>query len=228
MAGFTHVQGKNNVGTGTSLSVVLTSTPTVGNLLVVAFYAAPNISNLSIKDANNNAFTITPHSPAVVTSSTSNIYGGYILSAPSNISKTINATWTTTASFDGMFVDEFSGVGTISFDVDAAGSNPAAGTTANTPVLHPTGTGELSYVGVFSGAVSITAPTAGGTLGIWTGAGIDANLNAAEYALSTSGTVTTQMTQGSSATWCGIGMCFALATGGDVITTTHYFELVVG
>jgi hypothetical protein len=212
---FTHVQGKvisQFVSSVTTLSLVLSSAPTTGNLVCVGFLAqAQNVSALTVKDSNNNSYTVTPNSPATQ-SSCGAAFTAYLLSAPSNASATITATWTT-ASNAAIWADEFSYTGgSAVFDKDLAGTG-TTGTTINTPVLVPAGAGELGYVqGLAQG--SISAPAAGATLGSWTGsAGAITNGNMAEYALNLSASTAADFTQSSGA-WAAMGMLIKIVAGG--------------
>lgn len=93
---FSHVQGIGGTGSATtSLSVTLPANPTAGNPVIVVLGSSVAITSVSVKDQNNNVYTITPNSPQ--TTGTKQIYLAYLLSAPSNANKVINATWTTSA-----------------------------------------------------------------------------------------------------------------------------------
>jgi hypothetical protein len=204
---FTHVQGA--VGYKPSSSpdtITLGANPTLGNLVCVGITTLGSaITAVSVKDSNNNAYTITPNSPSALQSGAGQVWMAYLLSAPSNASKTITISYTGSVSV-GAWADEFSG-GPFSFDKDVSAANSVAGTTVNTPTLATAASGELLYAAAGVNG-DISAPTAGETLGSWTGAGgaITAG-NMSEYDLSASGTVAVQFTS-SPSTWAAMAMAF--------------------
>lgn len=128
----------------------------------------------------------------------------YLLSAPANANATITCSGTGIVS-NGMWVDEFSYSGTSHFDKDAIATG--TGTTVNTPTITPTNANSLLYSGAGE-AATITAPTAGATLGVWTGsAGAIVNGNMAEYDLSATSNTAVQYTTTSGA-WTAIVAAF--------------------
>ncbi len=227
---FTHIQGSASGGGGsttlpTSISMVLPSTPVQGNLLVfwMFLYGGVTFSNVVVKDANNNAFTLTPISAANSANGTSAdgmIYAGYILSAPSGMSTTINATWTGSADAyrETLYVDEFHYTGgTVSFDKEAfydSAAHSVASETINLPSITATQSGELLY-GAAQGNASITT----GTQGVWTmsGGGYSTYDSDAmtQYLLSSSTSPTAiNLTQAGSADWVGYIMGFEITAPG--------------
>jgi hypothetical protein len=176
--GFAHVQGAMAIdtaqnGTATTVSVSLGNNPATGDVVCVGlfFYGSSAPSSVSIKDANSNAYTITPHSPATYSNGKGWIYAAYLLSAPSNASKSITATWTN-GEYAEIYAEEFSvSGGTQGFDTDVAQSNTTnSSTTISLPSITPSSSGELLYSTMGIASTSVTAPTAGATLGGWTGA----------------------------------------------------------
>jgi hypothetical protein len=219
-ATFTHVQGAGHTllsGTYTTVSVTLGAAPTTGNLVVVGLsvFDSSNLgapSALTVQDSNNNSYVVTPNSPSAYITDGSghyvNSWLAYLLSAPSNASATITATWTTNVNVPAIFAEEFSYTGgSCVFDTDVSASNTTPGTTINTPSITPTNAGSLLY-SVGSTLGSLTAPAAAGTLGGWTGgAGNFKDGVAVEYILSGSGAHAVDYT-GSSAGWSAMAMSF--------------------
>jgi len=211
--GFAHVQGvvKNNASPGTTMSIVLGSAPVTGHMVCVGAIVFGVASAFTVKDANNNSYTLTTNSPGVLDSRT--IVLAYLLNAPANASATINVSWTTSLTADG-FADEFSvSGGTAAFDKDAAIANGSAGTNVNTPTITPAGSNELLY-SVCRDSGSITSPSAGATQGVWTGGGggISTNGSDAEYDLSASSATAVNYTQSpSGSTWDCMAMAFSFS-----------------
>jgi hypothetical protein len=211
--GFSHVQGQKADATSsvTALQIVLGSNPTPGNLVCVGVEIAGSNAGLSIKDANNNTYQLTPNSPASCGSATVSL--AYLLSAPANASATINISWTNAAAYDSAWADEFSPSGGAAvFDKDAVQSNgTASGYTINLPSITPSGSNELLY-GTAAPDHSITAPAAGATLGAWTGAagGIDSSTGCtSEYCLSASSATAADYTDNTSGdSYCAMAMAF--------------------
>jgi hypothetical protein len=175
--GFSHVQGNRaNVTTASSSWSVtpLTSNPAQGDLVVLFIYVTNFNSGLtlSVKDSNNNSYQLTTSSPYGDTTNGNGTFSlAYLLSAPSNATKTINITWTGGSATGNVWADEFSYTGgSAAFDLDATGSTTATGSAFNNVSITPSGSGELLYAGASCSSV-LTAPTAGATQGIWTGAG---------------------------------------------------------
>jgi len=209
---FTHSQGAHTgSSSANSLSVVLTSNPVAGNVVCVGLIVASTISALSVSDSNSNTYTVTPSSPFNAAAGT--VALAYIV-APSNATKTINLSWTATATFCAAWAEEFTvSGGTPSFDKDATGSG-STGTAINSPSISPTGNGELLWATANPGS-TITAPAADATAGVWTGAhgGIDSTTGAmSEYDLSSSGSVAVNFTQSPSSNWTAMSMAFKIST----------------
>src|SRR6266581_1172642 len=94
---FSQIQGASapsGGSTSTTITVTLTTNPVTGNLVCVGLALGGAVTSLTIKDANNNSYTISPNSPAIEAGS-NRVYLAYLLSAPANASKTITAAWTT-------------------------------------------------------------------------------------------------------------------------------------
>jgi hypothetical protein len=213
-----HVQGAvgTNAGSVTTFTVVLPVNPTQGNLVCVGatFQSASNISGLTVKDGNNNSYTVTPGSPSANIAGTGYTYLAYLLSAPANADKTLTLSWTTASTGPRAWADEFSlGGRTASFDKDAAATAPSGtGTTINTPSITPTGSGELLFA-CAAAEQTITAPASGATLGVWTGSGGAITVgNMAEYDLSASAATAVQFTQSPAGGWSVMAMAFILFT----------------
>jgi hypothetical protein len=165
---------------------------------------------MTVKDGNSNSYTVTPDSPSTYEGTAGQVWLFYLLSAPANASATITASWTTSVSC-AIFASEFSYSGTASYDIDAAAYTGTAGTTINTPSITGAGSGELLYSAAAAGG-NVSAPTAGNTLGGWTGAGINATSgDAAEYILSSSGSSTAVDYTQSSGTWSAMAMAIKVA-----------------
>lgn len=146
--GWEHVQNlyqSQNGGSFTSLTGAFPSSVTVGNLIIAVVFAPSALTGLTIKDANGNTFTLTPNSPS--SGSQGSIYVGYLLAAPSNISASIKASWTSPAvSSLVLEADEFSSnYVQVFFDVDIAADNAVANTLINAPTITPTQVDTLFY-----------------------------------------------------------------------------------
>jgi hypothetical protein len=208
---FTYIQGTSNfAGTSTSVGATLSVNPTPGNLLCVSVgnVSASTISNLIIFDDHDNVYAVTPSSPSPYTASTLQVSLGYLLAAPSNASQNIFAKWTTSSTNSFIWINEFSSTGGVVFDTDAASSSLVTGTNINTPVITPRQANELLYACAVAGG-SITAPTNGGTLGVWTGAQAGATGgNMAEFDLSASSPTAVQFTQSGNLLWSAMAMAF--------------------
>ena len=215
------MQGKSVAGsTGTSQNLVLSAAPTTGNTVTVEACPSVAVTSLTVKDSNNNSYTVTTNSPSTVQSGAGQCWSAYLLSAPANASATITASWTTTATTP-MFADEFSCSGcTIAFDKDAKANSSVAGTTINTPSITPTNSSELLYAGAAAGGTisAVGSP--------WTqNADIVRNGDWAEYDLSATGATSVNFTQ-SSGTWSAMAMAFTVTASGGctqppTMTTLH-------
>jgi hypothetical protein len=182
---------------------------------IIITYSGGSVIGLSIVDSNSNPYAITPHSPAPLITTpgtTGATYLAFLLPAPSNASATITATWTGTTGTSGVqvFADEFSFTGKCVFDIDIAATNTTGAATITTPSITPTyGAGELLY-SVAGSTGTITAPTAGATLGAWTGGGGGiSDGDDAEYILSSAaGATAVDYTQGAGQGWAAMAMAF--------------------
>lgn len=166
---FTHVRGAgaNNTSTVTTITITLPATPNLNDIVCVAVTLKAAVTGFSVQDSNSNVYTTTPNSPSFGATPGST-YLAYLLSAPSNATAAITATWTTAAVVNA-WADEFSWTGVqpvFDQDVEITGT----GTTSFTFLsITPTYSNSLIYSGC-STTSTITGPTAGGTLGVWTGA----------------------------------------------------------
>jgi hypothetical protein len=213
-----HVQGGGNFNvapaTVTTMSVTLGSAITAGNLVLVAIQMALAVTALTVTDGSSFSYVLTPHSPTVLTGFTASTYLLYNLNAASTSGSTVTASWTTGSNLV-MYVDEFHADGAWQFDQDAAQQLASPGsTTVNGPTITPNFANSLVYMAAGSGG-TITAPTAGGTLGGWTGApgGIQ-NGDMSEYQLNVNGAVSADFTQNQSS-WHCMGMAFYAPTAGN-------------
>jgi hypothetical protein len=150
---FTLVTGQHdyndNPSVSSTLVLTLPNNPTPGNLVCLGFQWADGV-NLStgitsILDSNNNSYTLTPNSPSSTEGLDGATYLAYLLSAPSNATKTVTITFARTTGQGSGFIKEFnSSVGGVTFDKDVVGTG-TTGTTVNTPTLTPKTSGELFY-----------------------------------------------------------------------------------
>jgi len=211
---FTHVQGTGAFpGTVTTATVTMGAAPGLHHIVCFALnLATTTVTGVTVADTNGNTYTLTPHSPES-NGLGGNTYLAYLLSAPSNAAAGITASWTT-ASSCSIWADEFSWIGlqpTFDTDIGAGGT----GGTVNTPSITPTYPNSLLYSACGSSG-TITAPTAGGTLGVWTGSAagvLDGDM--AEYDLSASAATAVNYTQGATDIWSAMAMSFSqLQPGG--------------
>lgn len=175
--GFAHVQGKstavvNGAGPVGSITLVLASAPTQGNLVAIglafgdlADNQVPTIS--SIQDANNNVYTVSPSSPSTYSATARGmVWLAYLRSAPANASATITVTFASSVGAGGqinyvLFADEFSVGGGAVFITDGkTNSGTSTGNVISSPSILVSGTGVLFYSVVTSG------PSPSGSLGI--------------------------------------------------------------
>jgi hypothetical protein len=216
--GFTHVQGNGNDTSGNG-SVGLGANPTKGNLVCVGVNTdSATITVTSVKDANNNVYQETPNSPSGFASGVGTTSLFWLI-APANASSTINVTFSAGGTSNAISADEFSfSGGTATFDKDIAATG--SGATVNTPSITPTNSGSLVYAYISS--LDVTAPTAGGTLGAWTGSGggFVANEDGAEYILNQANSaIAVDATLGGSAPWAAMAMAFYLGNLESFIDT---------
>jgi len=206
---FSHVQGRTgNIIAGDVLTATLSTAPIQGNLVCVAITAIPgsSLTLSTVKDANGNSYTVTPSSPSNAQSaSAGETWLAYLLSAPTNASATVQATFTTAPPVGSrMYIDEFSVTGGVQvFDKDAVGSG-TAGTTINTPTIVPAFASELLYAAV-SLAQTITAAGSPWTLGF----GFSGTGN--EYDLSSSSSTPVNFSQNFSGAWDSMAMAFYIS-----------------
>lgn len=236
---FSHIQGNSSISTGAGIvtnSVTLGAAPRLGDLVCVAVItdSGNNTSQtaMTVKDSNNNSYTVTPGSPSTALTGGGQVWLAYLLSAPANATAVINAAWTGATTSTEMWADEFSpNSGIIAFDKDAKVTNNTPGTTINTPSITPATAGELLFACAASSGI-ITAPTANGTLGAWTGSGGGVqNGDMAEYDLAASVAQAVNFTQNSSS-WAAMAMAFSItavgSAGSEVLTFPDGFELPTG
>lgn len=221
--GFTHVQGKeqDSVGSVTSLVIVLPSTPTPGNVICIAINWSDTISAVTVKDSNNNSYTLSTSTPFV--GSVGPVGLAYLLSAPGNATATITASWTTSRSAV-MWAEEFSiSGGTASYDTD----NTANGTAAAiaTPTISPALTGSLLWA-TAQVQNAVTHPTADEAVGSWVGAhgGISpAFATMTEYLLSSAaGSNAVNFTQSPSGAFDGIVLAIKFTASGGIFEHGDY------
>lgn len=211
---FGHVQGTavSSVVGATTVTLTLGAAPTIGNLVVAVFQIQPtSITGFGIKDANNNVYTLTPKSPFTTTTPAISQYFAYLSPAPANATAAITASWTGTSTYYNFWLEEFSvSNGTMAvLDADFTANNTTGATAINTPTITPSGIqGELLYAATAPAGV-VTAPTAGATAGVWTGAaGGIVGGNMAEYDLSATAAQAVDFTQNAVQPWNGMGMAF--------------------
>jgi len=205
---FTHVQG--NIGSaisGTTVAVTLAAAPTAGNLVACAIGGFQGLTLGTVKDSNNNSYTITASSPEATRDATAgSAWMAYLLSAPANATATITATFSVgTITVADIWAEEFSITGgSAVFDKDAK-NNGTGSSNPNTPSLTPTNANSLLYA---------TASTSGTTSGVgapWTQAqgGISAvSANDAEYDLSATGATAINFTCTGAVDWDAMSMAF--------------------
>jgi hypothetical protein len=186
-------------GAVTSLNVVLTNNPATGHTVYIGVVDAASVSRtFTVKDANNNAYTVTPSSPNNSRLANAGEVGiAYLLSAPANASKTITVTWSGVLIGANVYADEFTDANscTRSFDTDAV-ANAGIGS-PNAPSITPGQANELFY-SVVSGQDNMTVVNAP-----WTGT-ISASGDAAGYILNRSTAAAVNYTQNSSTNWVSI------------------------
>jgi RHS repeat-associated protein len=148
---WTHVGAATpvRVSSGTTCVVTISPAPVAGNTIwagMISYNGSTPPSIVSVKDANGNSLTVTPHSPSSTYGTTvGNASLAYMLSAPSNMGATLTVTYSAAVSDGSCFADSFqvaSGY-TAAFDSDAAGSGSS--TAINTPSITPATTSDLFY-----------------------------------------------------------------------------------
>jgi hypothetical protein len=216
---FANVQGQYGtyVTSGTTCSVTLSAAPTLGNLVLVTvyFYSGSTSPTCTIQDSNGNNYTLSPTSPYQPPGA-GGAYGliwfGYILSAPSNASATITATFSLTVPGTGIALmraeEFFFGNCTALFDTDIGGTGSGS-TTINSPSITPSHSGELLYAFGVPASQIVTANSP------WTqdSAGIDGNDCDAEYILSSaSGATAINFTANTTGVWSAMAIAFKLVS----------------
>jgi len=209
---FTHVTGTSNSHTGSPLSITLPGgAPTLGQLVLVGMASTVTTSALTVKDANNNVYTVTPNSPSTFQTGAGMVWLAYLLSAPSNASATINISWTGGGLMEA-WIDIFNYTQTCFFDKDVAANTGTGSTTISTPSITPTNSGSLLYATAAAGG-TITHPIKNATLGVWTGSGgaiVGGDMS--EYDLSASSAEAVEFTQTPSSGWSAMAMAFYLSS----------------
>ncbi len=224
--GFTHIQGASNSATGTfSVSVTLSSPPTLGNVVCVSIGMASNnnsvYSNVLVQDSNGNVYTLVSGSGYSGVSFTF-VGLAYLYPAPANADATITFSFSaSTVENPLIFADEFVvppvGSGVFSFDTSSREDYQSSSTSSITlPSLTPSSPNELFYAGFTqytAGGGTGVQPTSNGTFSGWTGsAGIPiATCRAmAEYQLSASVTQNVAFDLGALATeYSAMAMAFS-------------------
>ncbi len=218
---FAHAQATitahNNNPSTTTQNVVLTNNPSLGDLVIVGFTWANGAGSTpttpTLVDANSNSYTLTTNSPSTAQGATAGFdYIFYLLSAPSNASKTLTATYQNTGAGTVhaaiLTADDFTVTGgTVTFNGDAAGSG-TTGVTINTPSITPAAAGDLLYAhGSSANAISsVDSP--------WTQGAIDSDGQASGYILSASaGSTSLAMTQ-TSGQWSSMAASFKFTASG--------------
>lgn len=171
-----YVQGKSvslasGAGPVGSVTLVLTANPTQGNLVALGFAFLDAANNQvptiqSIKDANNNSYTLSPKSPTTYNNSYGMMWLAFLLVAPANASKTITVTFASAVGAGGsityvLFADEFSISGGAMFVADGKSSGFTAGSTGILlPVIVISSSGTLMYsvAASSSGITAINSP----------------------------------------------------------------------
>ncbi len=211
--GFSHVNSANASAAGTqTISVNLGNLPVAGELICVSLMTAVVVTGLTIKDGNNNSYTISPNSPFTSGSTTWKLWLAYLTFAPSNADSVITATWTSATTSSRMIGTNFSvNGGTAAFDSDAFNGFTTVNTTSFTGVtVVASKDHSLAWI-TASSFGSSNAPSDDGDLGIWTGAGIIASL-ISEYDLDFSGSQACQFGSASAVAWSGLGMTFTFTS----------------
>lgn len=212
----------NNGTTGTSITCTLGTTPSVGDVVAVAFLwydgTNNNAGTVTIADGNSNAYTVTSASPSNTRPTTAGVvYLAYFI-ASGTPHATITVSYTTASALKVVSVDRFpvSG-GTAAFDSNAAGTG-TTGAAINTPTVTVSGSNELVYSAGLSDHVinSVDSPWTQ----IYAGAVSDPTFaSGVGYILARSSNVAIAMTENSSAAgtsgWDSMGMSFTFTpTGG--------------
>jgi|HubBroStandDraft_2_1064218.scaffolds.fasta_scaffold49259_4 hypothetical protein len=186
---FSHRQGtQTSGGPGTSGSVVLANAPLQGDVVCLSLNGG-TLTALTVKDANNNVYAVSPHSPGTITGF--NVWLACLANAPAGASATINMSWTGSSQW-AVWIDDFTVQnGPAAFDTDAVQSNGTAGSSTaliTSPTITPSTPHELLYAGAIPNS-SLNAPLAGTPFGLWMGSAGSlgsGGLGMAEYILNAS------------------------------------------
>lgn len=187
---FTHTSGTNSIGSGSNVHVSLPTAPSPGDLIVVGLgWNGTGLSGLSVKDSAGNSYTTTI---GVGTNTGCSCIIAYLNNAPSNVTGTITATWTTSVSDAVINVDDFAvSSGTSAFG--AATTNNMTGSTGTLVGGNRAATSNTSLyyaIAMNSAGQNWAAPIGGGFFGNWTGNAGTAPAQA-EYNISTAITTLT-------------------------------------
>lgn len=205
----------NSTGSSLTLaSAALASTPTVGDLICVAvlFYDTTTTPpTFTVKDENNNAFTIESHALDGTSMDNAGWVGLAYLIAPSNIGKTMTVTFN--KAYNGaavIWVDDFNPNGqTATYDSGAAANGSG---TINTPTIPVAGSHELVY------AAASNINDDGATTGAWTGSeGGKTFGNWAEWILDVSANTAVGFVGTVSSGYKAQGMSFSLVSSSTTI-----------
>jgi hypothetical protein len=185
--------------TYTNCSMSLPLTPQVGDLVEVSgnfIYSGTPLSSFVVQDTSGNSYTPTTSTPLSAVVDGDNIIIGkwyFIVGVSPAPSQSINIGWTNGADSAACYADEYGISGaSFSFDKDSAGSTTTcSGTSAQTPSITPTHAGSLITGDADDPDNAFSAPSAGSTLGSWTGVAGASDLiytgGDAEYDLSATG-----------------------------------------
>src|SRR6266404_4114787 len=119
-------------GAGTTRIATFANNPAPGNVVAVGveFFLAAGTTTFTVKDGNNNVYTVTPNSPSALNNQDSGQSGqARLLIAPANADKNITVTFGTDLGAGGggyIWAEEFSYVGIASFDSDASAHGSSA------------------------------------------------------------------------------------------------------
>jgi hypothetical protein len=131
----------------TGLSLSLTSTPTTGNLIAVCLIwfdgASTSAGTVTVKDANNVNYTISPSSPGNGFGTSMGILYLAYLQVPATPNGTINLTYGNNGASGNCiaWAAEYSNAQPWAFDSDGKGSGN--GTAVNSPTLSVAAAGDL-------------------------------------------------------------------------------------
>jgi hypothetical protein len=194
-------------GPNTSFASVTTNTATLPNnpgaghlvLVCVAINDAGAHTPITIKDGDNNSYTLTTSSPYVVNQSGNvyNLVAGYLQNAPAPVSnsKAITATWTTAVAGSAIWAVEFQGAATTSaFESDSTSQTATASTTISAPSITTTNNGDvlLNCIGGSGGSLAVGSPWTEINSGYYNG-----QAGASYFVQSTAGAQAANYTQGS-------------------------------